>query len=65
MLRPVIDVAKAEPIRVRMLRERVDLPDDHVWDVGAAVFDAFDLDAGKRQQIGELIDVRGDLHELS
>ena len=52
----VIDLANAQPIRVRMLRRRRDLRDDYVVEIRPALCDPFDFDPGESEQFGQLLD---------
>ena len=48
-----------------MLRRSVDLRDDDVVEIRAAFFDAFDLDAGEREQFRQLVDARRQLDKFA
>ena len=48
-----------------MLRGSVDLRDDHVVEIRAALFDAFDLDPGEREQLREFFDTRRQLYKFA
>ena len=61
----VIDLANAQAVGVRVWRRSVDLRDDDVVEVRTALFDSFDLDAGKREQFGQLFDARRQLDKFA
>ena len=61
----VIDLANAQAIGVRVRRRGGDLRDDYFVEVRAALFDAFDFDAGEREKLGQLFHGRGQLNEFA
>ena len=61
----IVHLANAQPVGIRMLRRCDDLRDDHMVEVRAARFDAFDLDAGQGEQVGQLPDVVGQFDKFT